>query len=68
MSDIRRSNEKNTNFIRIQISDKLIPDIVVMKSNASKEYTYARTREALKYVYKHYLNDFDWFLKADDDK
>lgn len=45
-----------------------MPELVLMPGDDAHNNTYARLREAFKYVYKHYLNDFDYFLKADDDK
>ncbi|OWF55768.1 glycoprotein-N-acetylgalactosamine 3-beta-galactosyltransferase 1-like [Mizuhopecten yessoensis] len=33
----------------------------------SKEHLTGKVRYTLKYMYKHYLHKYDWFLKADDD-
>ncbi|CAG9797033.1 unnamed protein product [Chironomus riparius] len=38
-------------------------NIIVLKDKSSN---WARLKEAMTYVYKHHLNDFDWILKTND--
>ena len=32
-----------------------------------REYLTVKTFRAFRYVYKHYFDDFDWFMRTDDD-
>ncbi|XP_071051380.1 glycoprotein-N-acetylgalactosamine 3-beta-galactosyltransferase 1-like [Onthophagus taurus] len=46
--------------------DESLPAIG-LEVKEGREHLWEKSREAFKYLYKYYLNDIDWFIKADDD-
>lgn len=51
------------------VSTDLAPDLDVVLVNVTEErqFLWGKTKSGLQQIYENYGNDYDWFLKADDD-
>lgn len=60
----RRCNK----LVFISSKRDLILDTVVLPIEESRDALWNKTKASFQYVYEHYGHDYDYFMKADDDK
>ena len=54
-------------FKNFHCTDTAFPSIGLPVEEESRSQLWNKAKLTLRYIYRHYLDDYDWFFKADDD-
>lgn len=52
-------------FVSTKVDESL--DTIIVNVTENRKHLWGKTKAAFKHAYEKYLNEYDWFLKADDD-
>ncbi|CAG0907770.1 unnamed protein product, partial [Cyprideis torosa] len=50
-----------------EVPSEIATYMLTLDMKEERKYLWVKTRRAFRHIYKHYLHEADWFMKADDD-
>jgi glycoprotein-N-acetylgalactosamine 3-beta-galactosyltransferase len=53
-------------FMSTQLDDEM-DNVIALPVTEGRDFLWSKTKEALRYIYRYHMDEYDWFLKADDD-